>query len=312
MTDLAKPLYLAIEIGGTKLQIVTAPADGTIVDRQRIIVDRQAGAEGIRRQLADVLGELQGRFNWRAAGVGYGGPVDWRTGMICRSFQVEGWSGFSLGDWLRDLLYIPVVVENDSNTAALAEALLGAGRGADPVFYTNSGSGVGGGLVVGGQPYHGQAPGEAEFGHVRLDRDGTTVENRCSGWAIDRRIRAIATENPDSFLSQLLPDTPGGEAKYLGEAIAQNDTIAKRILQETADDLALGLSHVVHLFHPEVIVLGGGLALIGQAWRDAVAERLPHYIMDGFAPGPEVRLAALGEDVVPIGAILLAAEMHDD
>jgi glucokinase len=101
---------------------------------------------------------------------------------------------------------------------------------------------------------------------------------------------------------------PGGEAKILARALAENDAAACAILTETAEDLAFALSHVAHLIHPEVIVLGGGLSLIGEPLRAAVAEALPRFLMEAFGTGPQVKLAALGEDAVPVGALLLARE----
>jgi glucokinase len=311
-TNPAKPLLLAVEIGGTKLQLVTGTSAGEVIDVTRLDVDPGQGAEGIQQRLSQTIREQRARFAWQAAGVGYGGPIDARTGTICCSFQVEGWAGFPLAAWMEDLLGVPVVVENDSNAAALGEALSGSGQGCDPVFYTNSGSGVGGGLVTGGRIYHGAVPGEAEFGHVRLDPSGTTVEDRCSGWAVNRRVRESAESAPDSKLARLLPDEPGDEARLLSRALAEADPRALRIVDETAAFLAFALSHVVHLFHPEVIVLGGGLALIGEPWREAVARHLPRHLMDGFAPGPAVRLASLGEHVVPIGMLHLTADLIPD
>lgn len=176
------------------------------------------------------------------------------------------------------------------------------------LFYVTLGSGVGAGLIVDGSIYHGAPPGEAEFGHVRLDRDGTTVESRCSGWACDARIRRLREEEPTSFLARSLPDLPGGEAKLLTPALNAGDPAAGRVVREIAADLAFALSHAVHLFHPNLIVLGGGLSLIGEPLRTAVAAHLPLHLMDAFAPGPAVRLAALGEDAVPVGALCLAAD----
>src|SRR5207248_2712176 len=137
---------------------------------------------------------------------------------------------------------------------------------------------------------HGAPPGEAEFGHLRLDRGGATVESRCSGWAIDRRIGALRDERPQSILARALDRTPGGEARHLAAALAGHDGTAQMILDELADDLAFALSHVTHLFHPKVVVLGGGLALVGGPLRAAVADAVPKYVMDAFAPGPVVRL----------------------
>jgi glucokinase len=298
---------LAIEIGGTKLQLAVGSADGHILERRRFAVAREQGAAGIRRQIQEALPELLDGFGPRAVGVGFGGPVDWRSGWIARSHQVEGWSGFDLAGWLRDLTGLRVAVENDANAAALGEAQRGAGRGRNPVFYVTLGSGVGGGLVVDGAIYHGAVPGEAEVGHLRLDRHGTILESRCSGWAVDRRIREAAARAPSSLLASLASGAGGGEARHLGAALAQGDALAHEILAATAGDLAFGLSHVTHLFHPAAVILGGGLSLLGESWRDAVAGALPAHLMEVFRPGPEVALATLGEDAVPVGALLLAA-----
>lgn len=287
---------IGIEIGGTKLQIVAGTEDGTISERLRFAVAASAGGAGIREQIKNALPEFAKRVQAEAVGVGFGGPVDWRTGRICCSHQIEGWSEFPLQEWLQELTGLPTRVDNDANVAALGEALHGAGCDRKLVFYVTLGSGVGGGLIVDKKIFHGAIPGESEIGHVRLDRSGTTVESRCSGWAVDARMREAKLAN-----------TKGGEAKLLGELVSAGNVIAEKILTETADDLGFGLSHVAHLVHPEVIVLGGGLSLIGEPLRAAVENALRKYIMHAFAPGPQIVLAALAEDAVPIGALALAA-----
>lgn len=302
-----QPAYLGIEIGGTKLQLVTGDGQGNIHERRRLMAESQAGGEGIRQQIQAHLPALIANAKPRAIGVGFGGPVDWRTGLICCSHQVKGWSDFPLGQWLRDLSGLPVHVDNDANVGTLGEATRGAGREANPVLYCTLGSGVGGGLVVEGRIFHGAKPGEVELGHLLLDRDGTIVEERCSGWAVDRRIRGLRETDPDSLLVQRCAGQTGGEAKHLVAAVQAGDPAAKRLLAEVAEDLAFGLSHVTHLLHPEIITLGGGLGLMGATLADAVAAALPRFVMSAFAPGPRVVAAALGEDAIPVGALVLAA-----
>lgn len=298
---------VGIEIGGTKLQVVVGDLAGQITDRRRFAVDRSAGGDGIRAKLAEVLAELLPQYQPSALGVGFGGPVDWRTGRIACSHQIAGWHDFELGQWLNTLTGLPVHVDNDANVAALGEALHGAGRGFNPVFWINMGSGVGGGLIADGRHYHGATPGEAEIGHVRLDKAGTLVEQRCSGWAVDERIRQAVALHPTSPLGRLCDGKVGGEARHLPAALAAQDELAHAILSELADNLAFALSHVIHLFHPEIVVVGGGLSLVGEPLREALTAAIPQYLMDSFQPGPAVRLAGLGEDSVPIGALALAS-----
>jgi glucokinase len=300
-------MLLSIEIGGTKLQLVLGDDSANVVARRRLRVERNARADAIRAQIEQSLPELVRAHKISGVGVGFGGPVDWRSGKIARSHQIEGWSGFDLAAWLGNLVGAPVFVDNDANVAAFGEALNGAGMRFNPVFYVTLGSGVGGGLVVDGKIFHGATPGESEIGHVRLDRAGTILESRCSGWAVDARIRELKTREPNCPLAKLSANPVGGEAKYLSAALEQDDAHAERILRETAADLAFGLSHVVHLFHPAVIILGGGLSLVGEPLRASVQSALPPLLMEVFQPGPLIRLAALGEDAVPVGALRLAA-----
>jgi glucokinase len=299
---------LGIEIGGSKLQISAGDQEGKILERRRFSVKREAGGEGIRAQIADALPALISSWQPKAIGVGFGGPVRWGEGEIVKSHHVSGWSDFPVATWLRDRSGLPVAIDNDANVAALGEALHGAGRGRRTVFYITLGSGVGGGLVVDGKIYHGASPGEVEIGHVRLDLQGTIVEDRCSGWAMDRRIREAIKAEPTSALAKIVKAAgPGCEARHLPAALAAGDQLAASILDEHANTLGFALSHVVHLLHPDIIVLGGGLSLLGEPVRARVGAALRHNLMEAFRPGPEIALAALGEDSVPIGALALAA-----
>ena len=300
---------LGIEIGGTKLMMVIAGMDGVILERRRFAVSREQGAEGIRKRIESELPALTGSHKVRGVGVGFGGPIHWQTGRIARSHQVEGWSDFDLAGWLHQLTGASVSADNDANVAALGEARHGAGKGRSPVFYVTLGSGVGGGLIVDGKIYHGAFPGEAEIGHLRLDREGTILESRCSGWSVDRLVREAVAKNSTGRLAELVRQSPGTEARHLPEALRQKDPVAERIVRRTAEDLALGLSHVVHLIHPEVIVLGGGLSHLGEPWRSEVAAALGSNIMEVFKPAPPILLSSLKEDVVPVGAIELAREI---
>lgn len=301
-------LLLGIEIGGTKLQLVAADASLQIVRRERFVVNQQEGALGIRAYIETTLKTTWNDLIFKSVGVGFGGPVDWQQGKIARSYQIEGWSDFQLAAWLNSLTNAPVFVENDANVAALGEAWLGAGKGYNPVFYCTLGSGVGGGLVVNQQCYHGIVPGEVEFGHLRMNPSGTTLQDLCAGWSVDAQVKQIVQANPHSILANLAQHSENKQAQWLAPAIEQGDVLAQQLLTKTCQNLAFALSHVVHLFHPEVVIIGGGLSLIGELLRAEVEKQLPVFVMDAFLPIPAIRLAQLGEDTVPMGALLLAKQ----
>lgn len=299
--------FIGIEIGGTKLQLVIGEASGIIVQQMRYVVDPNEGAAGIRAKIIDCFDKWGAQLdNVAAIGVGFGGPVDWETGAIRVSHQVPGWSDFNLRAWLEEITNKPVRIDNDANVAALGEAIHGAGKSHGKLFYMTIGSGIGGGMVLNGEIYHGKSPGELEIGHIRLDKNGTTLESECSGWAVNRKVRNYINSNPGTVLSQLALNGNAPEASLLGSALGKQDHAALEILKEIADNVAFALSHLVHLFHPEVIVIGGGLSLLGEHLRLPVTSALPGYLMESFLPPPIVQISELGEHVVPIGAMELA------
>ena len=296
--------YIGMEIGGTKLQLVSG-TPGIIEQTIRYSIEVENGAAGIQTQIQKGLDELR-MEDVAAIGVGFGGPVDWQSGAIRLSHQVAGWEQVNLKSWLEELTGKPVAIDNDANVAALAEAVHGAGKGHERVFYMTMGSGIGGGMVLHGAIYHGRTPGEVEVGHLRLDKEGNTLESKCSGWAVNEKVKAYVLQNPDSRLAQLAANNKAPEAFVLKPALEEQDEAARTILHEIADDTALALSHVVHLFHPDVLIIGGGLSLLGEHLRAPVAAMLPRYVMKAFLPPPPLQIAALGEQVVPVGALELA------
>jgi len=298
-------IFLGIEIGGTKIQVFVTDAQAKVIQRHKFYVGAKKDAAYIRNKLGERVSKIIQKNKVNAIGVGYGGPVDHQTGEVITSHQVQGWSGYPLARWLQELTAVPVVVENDANTAAFGEALRGAGRGYSRVFYVTLGSGVGGGYVIDEEIYHGNKPGEVEIGHIRLDRKGTILENRCAGWAVDKKIRNYIKRNPECIMAEIVGSKQEGEARFLIKAIQNGDEGAEKILRETAETFAFGLSHAIHILNPEIIILGGGLSLLGDPLVKAVVEKLPDYLMKAFDT-PAVRIAELKEDAVCVGAALLA------
>lgn len=302
-------MYIGIEIGGTKLQIgIGIPKTGEIQKVFRRDVEKQKGAKGILNAIEETLDSFQDSPT--AIGVGFGGPIDRESGMVVTSHQIDGWGGLSLKKWFQDRYKIPVIIENDANTAALAEAHFGAGKGVEKQFYVTLGSGVGGGMVSNRKLYHGNVPGESEIGLLHMERSGKTLESMCSGWALDLEIRKTIKSLPDgAVLKKIVGNNESGEAKFLISALEQNDETAIDIFSKYSETLAWGLSHVVHLFNPQMIVLGGGVSLLGDPLAKAVQKTLPHHLVKAYRPGPKVKISKLGENVVLVGALCLLRQI---
>jgi len=294
-------LAVGIEIGGTKLQAGVGSRDGKLAALVRRPVDPAKGGAGIREQIPSIVEEALAQAKCpmkdvAGIGVGFGGPVDSTRGRILVSHQIEGWADFPLREWLSKKVEVPVVLQNDAKTAALAEAAHGAGKGRRRIFYITVGSGVGGGLVIDGAPDVGQGLGAGEIGHTWVPDPETgrpdKLEHVASGWSIGKRgSRRLGRE------------VSGAEVAALA---GKGDPLARKTVEESAEALAIGIGNVLALLHPERFVVGGGVSLMGDLWwgplKKALAER---YAFKPFAHAYDIVPAALGEEVVVIGAVLL-------
>lgn len=317
---------LGIEIGGTKLQLGLTRRAGTIEILKRSTIDPSRGAEGIRegirRAFALAIAELGlAPGEVRAAGVGFGGPVDAESGRTETSFQVEGWTDFPLGDWVRESLDVPCVsVHNDADVAGLAESRLGAGVGKSPLLYLTIGSGIGGALIVDGRIYRGAGRGAVEIGHLRVPSPDPTspedfpeLETVASGWGIGRLARRAAEGCRDRGESWTVLDEAGRlewiTAVQIARAAGLGDPRSLEVLDRARRALAFALAQAVALIAPARIILGGGVSLIGEElWFQPIRELVDAQVFRPFQGSFDIVPAALGEEVVVHGALELARD----
>ena len=312
-------VVLGIEIGGTKLQAALGKANGEILHKERGYADTSAGAESILSwfdESVPSLLRLAQKSGWTASGigVGFGGPVDSAAGTAVVSHQVGGWSGFPLKQWFEDRFGLPVTIANDSNAAGWAEYCCGAGKGTRTFCYMNIGSGIGGAFVIEGRLHDGQGFGAAEIGHTYVpDFTSATpgaadkLENLCSGWSIEKRLQALPRLEPGSPLARQCDDDPARiTCSVLAEAAREDDAVALGELDRVAATIAVALSNVITLLHPERIALGGGVSLMGDVLLNPIREHIDAIVFGPYRGRYEIVPCALGEDVVLAGGLLLA------
>ncbi|MBM79282.1 MAG: hypothetical protein CMJ78_01655 [Planctomycetaceae bacterium] len=331
-------MYLGIEIGGTKLQLGIGTG-GNLEALERRDVDISAGAEGIRAQIEAVGRIVCQRYPIEAVGYGFGGPVNSADGTVVTSHQVSGWDNFPLRKWTEDLFSVPVHLGNDCDAAAIAEARFGAGAGQQVVFYVTVGTGVGGGLVIGGE-LHGLSDSQArplasaEIGHLRpgliAENAHHTVESISSGMGIETRVREqiqFNTQHPvldgqeiptqeleasfedDRFdlTSRCSGDLEQLTAQMIAEAAADGNGLALCAIDESVRTLGWAIGQVVSLTAPSIVVVGGGVSLMDETlFYLPLREYAKQYVFPPLRDRFEIVPPTLGEEVVVHGALAFA------
>lgn len=312
-------LVLGIEIGGSKLQAALGSPEGEILAVERGVAPASEGAAGIMAWFPTAVPKLLDRAardgkRVSGIGVGFGGPVDSTAGTVLVSHQVAGWDGFPLKAWFEDHFGLPTTVANDSNAAGWAEYCCGAGRGTRHFCYMNIGSGIGGALILDGRLHDGQGFGAGEIGHTYVP-DWTAsapgvpdkLENICSGWSIEKRLRACACIEAGTPLARLCDGEPKRiTTAMLGEAARSGDGVALAEMERVAASVGVALANVVTLFHPERIAMGGGVSLLGDVLLDPVRRCVAERVFGPFRGRYEIVPCALAESVVVVGGLLLA------
>jgi glucokinase len=276
---------LAIDIGGTKLSL--AVFDGERMIRRETRVRTSEGErEWILSQIVEAGRVWSETPGFSLCGIGFGGPVVFREQRVALSTHVGGWADFRLPFELEREFGVACVMDNDANLGALGEAVYGAGVGHDPLFYLTLSTGIGGGLVVSGEVYRGADSWAGEIGHTIVRPGGPAclcgargcLERLCSGLWIER--------------------DHGAPAKVMLEDA--------QFLAHYVRDLAAGLKTCVMLLNPARIVIGGGIAKMGRPLFDALGAELRHQITAWSGARLDLAPAALVDDSVLYGALVLA------
>jgi glucokinase len=278
---------LAIDIGGTKFSIA-AFQDGRLIRRESRSTDKQGGRDWMLAQLAAMTRAWRAGLTFDNCGVGFGGPVNFAAQRVALSTHVGGWRDFPLTAHLENELGIPVIMDNDANVGAVGEATHGAGQGADPLFYMTLSTGIGGGIYFAGNVWRGADSYAGEIGHLTIRPDGPQClcgaqgcfERMCSGMWLERDHGRTAKD--------LLRDP--------------------EFVRCYVVDLALGLKTCIMLLNPARIVIGGGIAKAGDPLFAPLRVELRRQITGWSAARIEVVPAALGDDSVLYGALVLAQQ----
>lgn len=298
--------YLAIDFGGTRMRAAWFTHNMTLLDRNEMPTRATDPEDVIVNRIIEVarsVGPLDTLPN--AIGIAGPGPLDAKNGVILHAATLPGWNNVPLVKLVREAFgSVPTFLQNDANLAALAEARIGAGRDHDPTLYLTLSTGIGGGVVIGGQLFTGSQSLAPEPGHqvFRL-ADGSVkkLEQLASGTALGRT--AAERLAADASIQSVLRDVAEVDGAAVGRAALADDAFALDVVNEAATWLGLGIVNLLHLFNPAAVVLGGSVTNLGELLLHPVRETVAEHVLNpGFAPDDLIRLAALGDDVCLHGA----------
>ena len=309
-------LTCGIDVGGTKIAGAVVADDGTVHELVRV-QSPAADAEAVEATISGLVTDLASRHAFTHVGVGAAGYVDAARRVVMFAPNIA-WRDEHLADEVTRHTGFPTVVENDANAAAWGEFVHGAGADADDMLMVTVGTGIGGGLVLGGNLYRGAFGAAAEIGHVRVVPEGRLcgcgnlgcLEMYASGSALVHETRALVTTQADG--AALLARAGGDAALVTGPMITaaavEGDPFSLARLAELGTWLGEAIASLTAVLDPGVVVVGGGVSEAGEVLMEPVREAFVQQLTGrGHRPTLQIRAAALGNRAGVIGAADLAA-----
>jgi glucokinase len=313
------PSVVAIDIGGTKIAGGLVTAGGQIHALRRIPTEAHQGGEDVMRRVNLLVGELiaegkrmNGALSPAAIGVGTAGWVEPKSGVITfATSALPGWKGMPVKERLQTAHSLPAFVENDAAVMALGEAVFGAGRGRLFVLGLTVGTGIGGGIIIDGQIYHGAHGYAGAMGHIIIDyrstrqcpcgRYGCMEAYASTPGLVNEFIQAVGRE----YLIQHDLDPAGIGIKEIADLAKAGNANAWQVIQHGAEYLGTGIATLLNLFNPDIVVIGGGVANIGAPYFEKVRQVASTHALPTVAE-TLILPAQLGDKANLVGAACLA------
>lgn len=307
--------YIGMDIGGTKCAVVLSEKSGnSIKDKIRFLTDVKRGWRAIVDELISSAREIMQRNGITgedviACGVSCGGPLNSETGVIMRPPNLPDWDNVPLADIISDELSIPCKVQNDADACALAEWQFGAGKGTKNMIFLTFGTGMGAGLILDGRLYTGTSGTAGEVGHIRLDADGPVAYGKAGsfeGFCSGAGIAAMSKKMVSIYNGQTIIPRDNITAATVAQATDRGDKLAQAIYRRCGEKLGLGLSILIDILNPEMIVIGSIFQRSGRLLADSMNEVIKKEALEVSAGCCRIVPAKLGDDIGDFAAIGVA------
>jgi len=302
---------VSIDLASSDFKGALVNLRGQVQHRALLSLQGQDGSAALDLvyRLVDALVEAANR-PLLGIGVGTPGLVDASNGVVHQAVNI-GWRGLPLRSLLQRRYGLPVSVANDCHAAALAEYTFGGGEGAGDLVVISVGWGIGAGIILNGQLFHGSPFGAGEVGHVKVVENGLRcrcgnlgcLETVASSRAIVQRARGIARDNPNSLLHRSSPEEITLDTVF--QAFQAGDEEVRQVVREVGQSLGVAAANLVGVLAVQRILLAGSVARFGQPLIETIRESIVRYSLPSLARNVEVGIADLGPDIVLLGASAL-------
>lgn len=319
-----KKHIIGVDIGGTKCAVSYGICDGSdifLIDKERL---KTGNATETVSRLIELIDQLIKKHalttgSISAIGISCGGPLDSEKGIILSPPNLPGWNQVDIIKKLQDYFHIPVQLQNDANACALAEWRMGAGKGTQNMIFMTFGTGLGAGLILNGQLYVGSNDNAGELGHIRLSDFGPvgygksgSFEGFCSGGGIAQLAGLLIKERIQRGELVSWCDSEQLDsitARQVAEAAYQGDELAKQVFQISATYLGKGLSIIIDLLNPDMIVIGGIYTRASRLMESYLMEILVRESLPQSRRICQIKTSVLGENIGDYGALSVAVNL---
>ena len=326
MDEFAVRSVLAIDLGGTQIRAAHVSPDLVVACRRAVETRDEEGVEAVIDRICAVAGAVRdeaqraGLADPVGIGISSPGPLDPWRGVVLETPNLVGWTGVPITERVEAALGLPAFLERDTNVAVMAEWRHGAARGADDVVYVTVSTGIGGGIVLHRRPLIGKDGTAGEVGHLTVELDGPLcgdgmpghAEAIGSGRAIAREGQALLERGEAPGLAALTNDPSAVDAELVARAADQGDAACALVLARAWEAIGAMCAGLVNVLNPEVIVLGGSIALHRSELRDAVRSGIDRRAFPAPARRVRVEMAQHGDDVSLIGLLTIVNERLTD
>ena len=315
---------LGVDVGATHIRVILADIAARPLAEVNAGTDVRQGPEKtlgeVRRLVDRALREGESTFSHvRALGIGVPGPVVSEQGMVVAPPLMPGWDQYPIRASLEKGWNRPVAVHNDANMGALGEWMYGTSRHSANLIFLKVGTGIGLGMILGGQLHEGQVGAAGEIGHQMLDENGPLcacgnrgcLEALAGGGALARQARELVQQGQRTHLATVASPEKL-TARDVAEAAAQGDHLAQQLLAQAGEYIGISLAGVINLLNPGVVIIGGGVAQAGDLLLEPIRAQVRKRSLQAGGRAAQVMSASLGQRSMALGAVAAALSLCFD